>query len=303
MGGSLKTTEEIAFSVSRSTVQSLAEDIRKKAFAEDRALLICSPQHIVGSICIVMYMYAICQQAVGGWKEKDWGRVAGSAATLPSQFVALFSKRAGVHPDADRFTERVKQAASHPDTHSMHAQIAYGGPGTVITGINNIYKALTGTGADSVRMLSGTLGLVSQTMLWQSLFGRKEGIGQTQQLKQGGEKESFLRFVLHDMDGLSARILPMTTRIINLTEGILKIREGREAGKNLKMSAVVDLVSYFVSMAYQYQRLWSAHKEKNADMASPKAAQNPNTAPNGNWTKEILEANSAQPHTVSVKTR
>lgn len=298
MGGSIKTTEEIAFGVSRSSVQSLAEDIRKKAFAEDRALLIFSPQHIVGSVCIVMYMYALGKQAIAGHEENDYGRVVGSIATLPSQFAALFSKRNGVHPNADRFTERVKQAAMHPDTHSMHAQITYGVPGVVITNTNNIYKALSGTGADNVRILSGTLGLVSQTMLWQSLFGRKEGIG-TQKSKQAGEKDSFLRFVLNDMDGLSARILPMTTRIINLTEGLLKIRQGSDvAGKHLKTSSIVDLASYFVSMAYQYQRLWSAHKEKGAD-----AGQGTNAAQSGNWTKEIVEENSAKLYTSPARTR
>lgn len=298
MGGS-KTTADIAFSASRSNVQSLAEDIRKKAFAEDRALLIFSPQHIVGSICIVMYMYALGKQAIGGWTEKDWGRVAGSTATLPSQFVALFSKRNGVHPDADSFAGRVKQASMDADTYSMHAQIAYGVPGVAISGVNNIYKALTGTSSgDNVRMLSGTLGLVSQTMLWQSLFGRKEGIGQTQQLKQSGKNDSFLRFVLSDLDGMSARILPMTTRIINLTEGILKSREGNAAGGHLKMGSIVDLVSYFVSMAYQYQRLWTAHKEKNSG-TNTDTTQNPG----GNWTQEVIEKNSAKPYTAPAKTR
>lgn len=298
MGGSAKTTEEIAFNVSRSSVQSLAEDIRKKAFAEDRALLIFSPQHIVGSVCIVMYMYALSKEAIAGKTENDWGRVTGTMATLPSQFAALFSKRSGIHPAADSFTGRVKKAAMHPDTHSMHAQIVYGMPGVVITNTNNIYKALTGTGADNVRMLSGTLGLVSQTMLWQSLFGRKEGVGQTQKPKQAEEKDSFLRFVLNDMDGLSARILPMTTRIINLTEGILKIREGREAGTHLKTSSIVNLVSYFVSMAYQYQQLWNAHKEKNSG-----TNQKPDVTQNGNWTQEIVEGNAAKLYTSPAKTR
>lgn len=298
MGGSPKTTADIAFGVSRSSVQSLAEELTKKAFAEDRALLIFSPQHIVGSICIVMYMYALGQQAIAGWKENDWGRVVGSTATQPSQFAALFSKRNGVHPDVDNFAGRVKQAALHPDTHSMHAQIAYGLPGVIISNVNNVYKALTGTGADNVRMLSGTLGLVSQTMLWQSLFGRKEGIGQTKQPDQAGEKDGFLRFILRDMDGLSARILPMTTRIINLTEGLMKIREGRDAGKNLKVSSIVDMVSYFVSMAYQYQRLWTAHKEKNSG-----GAQNPDAMQNGNWSQEIIEKNEVKLYTSPAKAR
>lgn len=289
-----KSPKPVTFSVSRSQAQSLANNLAKNAVS-DIARSFIAPQHLIGTVGMLMYMFSLSQRAIGGWKEKDWVRTASSAAMLPSPFTTLVSSRSGAFPEAETFMERVKKAAMHPDTYSMHASLVYGAAPVLASSLNDIQKGMTGGSVEAIRVLGGSLGLISQTMVWHSMFGKKDGVGRTSKLNEADESpnksENFLQFMLHDIEGLTARLLPLTTRLIGLTEGILKTRDGRSSGKNFTLGSGVDLACYLIHVGYTYQQLWKAHKEANG------------TEQSATWTQEILDEKASKLYTAPAKNR
>jgi hypothetical protein len=121
------------------------------------------------------------------------------------------------------------------------------------------------------------------------MFGKKDGVGRTSNLDHGDKKDNFLKFMLHDVEGLSARLLPLAIRLVGLTEGIMKTKSGRPSGKNFTMGSAVDLGSYLIHVGYTYQQLWKAHKEANSAGHS------------STWAQEVLDEKMSKLYTASTK--
>lgn len=272
-------------------MQSLANDLAKNAVS-DIARNFFAPQHVIGTMGMMLYMFSLSQRAIGGWKEQDWMRTASSAAMLPSPFTTLVSSRSGAFPEAGTFMERVKKAALHPDTYTMHASFIYGAAPALASSLNDIHKGVAGDAVETVRIAGGAMGLISQAMVWHSMFGKKDGVGRTSKLDHTEKKENFLKFMLHDVEGLSARLLPLGIRLVGLTEGIMKTKSGRSSGKNFTLGSSVDLASYLIHVGYTYQQLWKAHKEGASAQREP-----------ATWTQEILDEKASKLYTASTKNR
>lgn len=283
-----KPAKQVTFRASRSQTQSLAHDLAKNALSDISQKFI-GRQHIVGTVGMMLYMFSLSQRAIGGWKEQDWVRTGVSTAALASPFTTLVSSRSGTYPEAGTFMERIKKSALHPDTYTMHASLVYGAVPAAVASLNDIHKGITGANDEAIRIVGGSLGLISQMMVWQSMFGQKNGVGRTGKLKNIGESENFLKFMLHDVEGLSARILPLATRIVGLTEGIVKTQNGRPSGKNFTLGSAVDLACYLIHVGYTYQQLWKAHRQASA------------TEQSTTWTQEILDEKTSQLYSASIK--
>lgn len=284
--------QELIFSTSASKAQAIVPHApsQEKMDLSARIRNALSSEHLMGTASMLVHLITISQGINGARKEEDWIRAGAGVVGIISPASLLLSSRNGHFPEADRFVDRVKKAAFHPDLYSHHASLAYGVVPTMIAQFNNLHKGITGPKDEKARIFTAVLTLTSQVIIWQSMFGHKDGIGRTGKLT--GKKDTFLQFVLHDTEGLVARLLPLATRISSLFEGKMKMDSGRKSGKDFFMSSAIEIASYIVHIGYTYRQLWNAHKEEHKD--SKRAA---------GWTQEIIEKNGQNLYNSSVKNR
>lgn len=249
-----------------------------------------SREHFIGTVSILVHMFSTLQGIKAAHEDKDWVRVGTGSTGILGPTSLLLSSRSGSFPEADSFIGRVKKAALHPDLYSHHATMTYGILPTLVGQINNLHKGVTGPKDEKARIFTAVLTLTSQAVMWQSMFGHKEGVGRTGKLT--GEKGTFMQFVLHDTEGLVARLLPLATRISGMVEGKMKMDSGRSSGIHFFISSAIEVASYVMHIGYTYQQLWKAHKK-----------QNKNSKLNTGWAQEIIEKDAAKIYNSPVKNR
>lgn len=289
---SIKNVQELIFSTSTSQTQAITPYVpqREKMNFSARIRNALAPEHLMGTASMLVHLLTISQGINGARKEKDWVRTATGTVGIGGPGSLLLSSRSGAFPEADRFVDRVKKAALHPDLYSHHASMTYSILPTLVGQINNLYKGLTGPEDEKARIATAVLTLTSHAIMWQSMFGHKRGVGRTGKLT--GKKDTFMQFVLHDTEGLVARLLPLATRFSGLVEGKMKMDSGRSSGKDFFMSSAIEIASYVIYIGYTYQQLWKAHKEEH---------KNPER--NNGWAQEIIEKDAVKIYNSPVKNR
>lgn len=289
---SLKNVQELIFSTSAAKAQAIVPRIPQQETMglSGRVRNALASEHLMGTASILVHLFTIGQGINGAYKEKDWIRVGTGITGISSPAALLLSSRSGSFPEAKHFLERVKKAALHPDIYSHHASMTYGIVPTVVAQLNNLHKGITGPKDEKARIVTAVLTLTSQAIMWQSMFGHKDSVGRTGKLT--GKKDSFLQFVLHDTEGLIARLLPLATRISGLVEGKMKIDNGRPSGKDFFLSSAIEIASYVVHIGYTYQQLWKAHQAEHKDSGQPMR-----------WTQEIIEKDAVKIYNSPIKVR
>lgn len=259
------------------------------ASVKERIKIAFSKEHIVGTLSLLFRHYTTARVINASIKDKDWLRVSTAGMGLVTMTALLGSTREAAYPEADTFFERVRKAARHPDTHSVHAYAVYSFLPTLIAQSNHIYHGIKDPTVEYPRLFTGAFGFLALALLWKSMFSNKQAIGHKQDLPETEPPSNILQFIARDFEGLISRLLPLTMPASQLLEGIVKISHGKASGKDFRASAILSMTNDLVLIGYTYHQLWSGEKQKQGQKNS--------------WEQKLIDNQEGKNHALSGKSR
>jgi hypothetical protein len=258
---------------------------------EERIATLVSKEHLAGTLSMGLKEYTTLKVVRAAYDEQDWIRLSCGSIGMVAMAATLLSKRSGAYPDGDTLAKRIRKAALHPDTYSMHASVVYNSAPTLVAQINHICRGLQHPREEFPRVMTGVIGLTMQALLWKSMFGNQHAIGVNGDTAPEHKKKHkhIVSYALSDPAGLTSRLLPLALRATQLLEGQVKIKHNRASGIQIKSSAVLDILNELVMIGYTYQQMWKAEKNPGG-----KEKQ---------WVQQIMDKATEKQYTPAIVNR